>query len=613
MTAIATTAKSHLAPSKISQLVLDLKNPDRSIREEAADELSSNGTPENATELCSYLYDDDITIRNLAAEILVKMGPVAERALLHEANSSDSDVRKFVVDIMALIGSPVFGPTLCKLLNDPNENVICSAAEALGRVKYEDSVVPLIECLKKHPFSEIQVIEALGRIGSNRALPILYEKLQSQNVVIAFAAVEAVGQISTEEALDKLFSLLSVENVSLRNAVLSTILKLAVAGDRQKLAKASSGKFVDYLLEAAGSDDATVRAAIIKELAFWNGENVVSALIAALTDPVQEIVDLACGALRVNGDSGLKQIIEGIKKGDSLTQKYLLEVSAFLKSSELLDVIVEEAKSSDPEVRLACASALAKYGDPKAVKTLLRLIDDEVGHVRARALQSLGLIGDQTVVEKIYNHLNDEYDDVREACLAALILISGSTTINLFKKDMESADIDKRIMAVRALSWIGEHDAADVLVGALNNDEAEVRRFAIAGLAKIGDPRLEENLPYLLTDENPEVRKAVVDAYLQVSPDKASEKIQLLLDDNDMWVRFYAINALASIGDEGCLEKIVEIAHQQAPFVQMAIIGMLAKSHSAIAKDGLKSLTQSDIDDVKQAALEVLGAKDAAR
>jgi len=52
MTAIATTAKSHLAPSKISQLVLDLKNPDRSIREEAADELSSNGTPENAPELC---------------------------------------------------------------------------------------------------------------------------------------------------------------------------------------------------------------------------------------------------------------------------------------------------------------------------------------------------------------------------------------------------------------------------------------------------------------------------------------------------------------------------------------------------------------------------------
>jgi HEAT repeat protein len=613
MTAIATAAKSHLAPSKISQLVLDLKNPDRSIREEAADELSSNGTPENATELCSYLYDDDITIRNLAAEILVKLGPVAERALLHEANSSDSDVRKFVVDIMALIGSPVFGPTLCNLLNDPNENVICSAAEALGRVKYEDSVVPLIECLKKHPFSEIQVIEALGKIGSNRALPVLYEKLQSQNVVIAFAAVEAVGQIGTEEALDKLFSLLSVKNVSLRNAVLSTILKLAVAGDRQKLANASSGKFVDYLLEAAGSDDSTVRAAIIKELAFWNGENVVSTLIATLTDPVQEIVDLACGALRVNGDSGLKQIIEGIKKGDPLTQKYLLEVSAFLKSSELLDVIVGEAKSSDPEVRLACASALAKYGDPKAVKTLLRLIDDEVGHVRARALQSLGLIGDQTVVEKIYNHLNDEYDDVREACLAALILISGPTTINLFKKDMESADIDKRIMAVRALSWIGEHDAADVLVSALNNDEAEVRRFAIAGLAKIGDPRLEENLPYLLTDENPEVRKAVVDAYLQVLPDKASEKIQLLLDDNDMWVRFYAINALASLQDESCLDKIIEIAHKQAPFVQMAIIGMLAKGHNAAAMAGLKSLTQSEIEDVRRAAIEALESKNAAK
>jgi HEAT repeat protein len=613
MTAVTTSAKGHLAPPRISQLVLDLKNPDRSIREESSEQLSQNGTPENAGELCSYLYDDDITIRNLAAEILVKMGPIAERALLKEAQSSDSDVRKFAVDIMALIGSPVYGPTLCSLLDDSNENVVCSAAEALGRVRYKDSVGPLINCQKKHPYSEIQVIEALGSIGSNDALPTLYEKLQSSNVVLAFAAVEAVGNIGTNEALDKLFSLLNVKNLSLRNAVLSTILKLAVSGNRQELSKASAGKFVDYLLEAANSDDATVRSSIVKELAFWNGENVVSALIAALTDPVPEIVDLACGALRINGDSGLKQIINGIKNGDEITQKHLLEISAFLKSSELLDVILSQAKSKSADVRLACASALAKYSDSRAVKALLGLIKDDVGHVRARALQSLGLIGDTGVVPKIYEHLNDEYDDVREACLAALILISGATTINLFKKDMDSADIEKRIMAVRALSWIGESDAAEVLVSALNNDEAEVRRYAILGLAKIGDHRLEENLTYLLTDENPEVRKAVIDAYLQVKPEKASANIQLLLDDTDMWVRFYAINALASICDESCLDKLVEIAHGQPPFVQIAIIGILAKGNNAKAREGLKSLAQSDIEDVKRAATEVLESTNGAR
>ena len=82
MTAVSTTAKGHLAPPRLSQSVLDLKNPDRSIREEAADELALNGNAENAAELCSYLYDDDITIRNLAAEILVKMGPIAEKALM---------------------------------------------------------------------------------------------------------------------------------------------------------------------------------------------------------------------------------------------------------------------------------------------------------------------------------------------------------------------------------------------------------------------------------------------------------------------------------------------------------------------------------------------------
>jgi HEAT repeat protein len=613
MTAITTTAKGHLAPPRISQSVLDLKNPDRSIREDAADELALNGTEENAGELCSYLYDDDIAIRNLAAEILVKIGPVAEKALMKEAASGDSDVRKFAVDIMALIGSPVYVRVLCKLLDDPNENVVCSAAEALGRVKDPEAVEPLIKCQKNHPLAELQVIEALGSIGSNKALPLLYEKLHSTNVVLAFAAVEAVGQIGTNEALDKLFSLLGVDNTSLRNAVLSTILKLAISGNRHELSKASSGKFVNYLLEAAGSDDASVRASIVKELAFWNGERVVSVLIAALTDPEQEIVDLACGALRINGDSGLKQIINGIRNGDETTQKHLLEVSAFLKSSELLDVIIAEAKSGSAEVRLACASALSKYSDRKAVQTLLGLINDDVGHIQARALQSLGLIGDTTIVEKIYEHLNDEYDDVREACLAALILISGNTTIGLFKRDMESADKNKRIMAVRALSWIGEANAADVLVDALGNDEAEVRRHAILGLARIGDHRLEENLTYLITDENPEVRKAVIDAYLQIKPDRAYENIRLLLDDNDMWVRFYAINALGTACDDSCLEKLMEIAHHQPPFVQIAIIGILAKASDKRALEGLKSLAQSDIDDVKQAALEVLESRNEPR
>jgi len=395
--------------------------------------------------------------------------------------------------------------------------------------------------------------------------------------------------------------------------VLSTILKMAVSGNRKELYNASGGKFVDYLIEAANSDDANIRGSIIRELAFWSGEKVVSALITALNDTVPDIVNLAQGALRMNGDSGLVQIIDGVKNGNDITKRYLIEVSAFLKSFELLDIIMAQANSPVPDVRMACAKALSKYNNPQAVQTLLKLADDEVGHVRAEALKSIGLLGDKTIVDKIYHRLNDEYPDVREACLAALILINGKLTVSLFKNDIEGLDISRRVMAVRALGWIGEADAADVLLDALGNDIAEVRRYAVLGLSKINDSRLEESLPYLLADENPEVRKAVVDAYLQNYPDKAIEKIKVLLDDSDLWVRFYAINALSSISDASCLDKLLEIVHQQPPFIQIAIIGILSRSDEEKADAGLISLAESDNEDIRQVAREALEARNAAK
>jgi HEAT repeat protein len=329
MAAIAVANNKTQKPAPVSQIVADIKNTDRSIREDAASELASNGTPEQAAELCTLLYDHDISVRNLAAEVLVKMSHIAANALLAETASPDHDVRKFAVDIMALIGDRQFVPALVSLLKDKNENVVCSAAEALGRIKDPASVKALIECRKNHPCSELQVIEALGNIGSNEALPILYEVLNSDNVVLAYAAVEAVGKISTPEALNKLLSLLNVKNLPLRSTVLGAILKIANAGSRGDLFKISNGKYVDYLIEAAGSDDINVKSSVIKELAFWGGDKVVSALIVALKDSEQEIVNMALGALRITGDSGLAQIVEALQSGDDTVKKYLIEVSAF--------------------------------------------------------------------------------------------------------------------------------------------------------------------------------------------------------------------------------------------------------------------------------------------
>ncbi|MCD6163496.1 MAG: HEAT repeat domain-containing protein [candidate division Zixibacteria bacterium] len=596
---------------KLSEQVLKLKDPDRMEREDAAYELAANPAPQMAEELCSLLYDPDISIRNLVAEVLVKMGTVASEALIKECSSSDHDVRKFAVDIMALIGDSQYVPVLIKLLKDSNENVIGSAAEALGKVTSAEAIEPLIECLNSHPDAGPQVIESLGNIGSDKAIPILYEKSESDNIVLAYAAIEAIGKIDSPDSLKNLLRLMNVENPELRNFVLTAILKKAGSGSRDELFNASGGKFVDYLIEASASDDLEVKKAVIGEMAFWSGDKVVEALIKTCEFPNQEVVEMAQGALRIAGSTGLNAIIDGVKNGTDLIKTYLIEISSFLKSPELLEVILSQAKSDNPDVRVAVAKTLAKFYNQETIDVLLSLTNDDVGHVKAEALKTLGYIGDESIVENIAKHLDDEYSDVSEACFGALVLIGGEKTINLFKRDIESSNIQRKILAVRGLGWIGEQQAVEILLNSLGNEEAEVRRHAVIGLSKMHYPGLDDKLTYLLIDENPEVRKAVVDAYLNILGENAGEKIRVLLDDDDMWVRFYAINALASINDASCLDKLLEIMPAQPPFVQIPIINLISIADDSKVVSELEKISKSENEDIRNAAMEAIESRNA--
>ncbi len=593
----------------LSDPVAKLKDPDRMEREEAAFSLTSNPDPEKAAELCKLLYDSDISVRNLVAEVLVKMGETAVGALIAEASSPDHDVRKFVVDIMALINDQKFIPVLINLLNDRNENVVGSAAEALGNIVSSDAVDPLIECIKTHPDSSPQAIEALGKIGSARALPVLFELLDSDNIILEYAAVEAIGKTRSPQAINKLLDLLRGGNPELRNVVLTTILKLAGTGNRDSIFQATGGKFANYLVKAAASDDLDVKIAVLSEMAFWTGDEVVAALIQVLDCPDQEVVDLAQGALRVAGNSGLNEMISALKSSPDPIKMQLIEISSFLKSPELFDSILAQAESVNSDIRIAVAKTLAKFSDRRAVDVLLKLAEDEVGHVRAEALRTLAIVGGESEIEQIGKHLNDEYGDVREASLGALILISGPKTIELFKKEIQQPDINRKVMAVRGLGWIGEETTSEILLEALTNEEAEVRRHAIIGLSKMRYEHLDDNLTLMLADENPEVRKAVIDAYLSFGRADVGEKIKVLLDDEDMWVRFYAINALISIDDRTCLDKLIGILYDQPPFVQIAIIGLMAKYDDPRAKAELLKLVKHDNEDISNAAREALETK----
>ncbi|GIV59780.1 MAG: hypothetical protein KatS3mg043_0869 [Rhodothermaceae bacterium] len=80
-----------------------LADPDAGVRETAAQILLACGTEEAARLTVRHITSDNITVRNRAGELLAQMGEAAVAALVPYVDDEDHDVRKFAIDVLALL------------------------------------------------------------------------------------------------------------------------------------------------------------------------------------------------------------------------------------------------------------------------------------------------------------------------------------------------------------------------------------------------------------------------------------------------------------------------------------------------------------------------------
>ncbi len=174
-------------PGAVPALIKALDDPDRAVREAAADALINISGEEVVKAVVPLLYSEVVHLRNYATEVLAQLGSEAIPALLQECESENADVRKFAIDVLGQLGEvhriPDIQPIL-KLLNDENVNVAASAAEALGRIGDPDAIPELAKYLDGPPWLQCNVLHAISQIGGKQARETLEqidpEKLASE-------------------------------------------------------------------------------------------------------------------------------------------------------------------------------------------------------------------------------------------------------------------------------------------------------------------------------------------------------------------------------------------------------------------------------------------------
>lgn len=184
-----------------------IADPDKGVRNSVTLVLLSNNRSSIPDLIVPYVSSPDLSVRNLAGELLIKMGERATNALLAYIDKGDDDDKKFVIDVLGLIGdSKAVAKILEVLKSNQNDNVILACVEGLGNIKAEEALNELMAVYSKNELFKPTVIEAIGKIGSRQALDFIISKYKNEDELTKFSIIESLGIVGDEEVFFFLLS-----------------------------------------------------------------------------------------------------------------------------------------------------------------------------------------------------------------------------------------------------------------------------------------------------------------------------------------------------------------------------------------------------------------------
>ncbi len=180
----------------IPQICSLISHEDKGVRNAATMVLLNHQPKEAPSYLVPYISSPDISIRNLAGEILAKLGDLSVDALIEYNHDRNDDDNKFIIDLLGIIANPKATSHIIEVMSTTdNDNVILACIEALGNIRYEDAVEILLLFYERNELYKPTIVEALGKIGSQKALDFLISRFNSEDELTKYSILESLGYI----------------------------------------------------------------------------------------------------------------------------------------------------------------------------------------------------------------------------------------------------------------------------------------------------------------------------------------------------------------------------------------------------------------------------------
>jgi len=406
---------------------------DKGVRDAASMLFTVQLYPQVPSYIVRYCFSDDISIRNMAGEVLLKNGENSIPALMNELVKGNSDDEKFIIDILGWIGSPEPTSKIIEILQtNKDENVILACAEALGNIKAEESVPVLLELLKddKEEILTPTVMEALGKIGNKETIDHFMRVYHNQDILTKYTIIESLGRVGDADSLGFLLEELQHTDSSLIGAIVkSSEQLLSTLGFEIEL----NDELKLIILKALEENDEDTVLAATKLLYNYNNKEIIEAFVLIygtidtldymLKDKFLETHHISCNLIleRINKNSNnTKQLLILYKEMSFMREELGIEPLSDSNKLKFLNTLSELIDNPDEEIRMTSAELLFHINPKDALFFADKIINDDNIWNRLKLIELLNEINEPEAFELLKKLAEDSEEMVKERALSLL-------------------------------------------------------------------------------------------------------------------------------------------------------------------------------------------------
>lgn len=534
---------------------------------------------EMADEVIGCLHDpDNAGLRNSSTEILTQLGSRVLPFLIDAATDPDPDVRKFVLDIMGDVGSEDAVPTLLKSLKDQDLNVRSSAAENLGKLRAAVAAPELVASLSDPELLfRFSILDALTKIGEPVDEDQLF--LYRDEPLLKKPLFDCLGKIGGPLSIPYLMEALGESARNVREAAVLALEHILYRSPKEEkvLAVIRGTERVELVHQLLRRDNREQKLAAISLLGRIGDRRSAPVLFDLLDDEMLQR-DVFAALCRIGGD-GIDLLISLASGYGGQQKSYLCYLIGETGHVGGLEFLGEALQQGGAELQLVAAQAIGRVGDEESIQILLECLRSDKDQVRRAAISSLVKMG-----TRFGERLGQE--------MLAL---------------MEHPDVRIRIGALEVLGKIGGTHTGSHLIAALKDPVAQVRQIALKVMRVEDAVSHFDQLRLALTDEDAEVRREVVSLLGRLE----GEGVELLLlaaQDEDIWVQAQALRILGTRNEPKAVEVLLDALHSSSGLVVLAALeGLQFSEH--LSMPALAQLFGHPDTEVVRTAIEILASR----